>query len=276
MNVKLILVSGWISSGKTEFVNTILEKSRNAHVYHFAKSLKDEVRDAYNLNNYCLYDSEEKNEILEQYPVQIHSLPIKENINQIKDLLVPSDTRVLVTSIEEIIHLTKKETILNKDENTRKYLLIDEDLYLHELSFGNTIKRLYWSPRALLIFTGTNRRSVQNNYFVIKTITEIKNDWFKSCFASHIECPVIILIDDWRFKNEEHILLQEFTKLEVTSNIELIRVKIDRYDVHPTNSMDPSEHDLDDQKFDVILKNRSTLVNFHNQIDLFYNNLYSI
>lgn len=108
--------------------------------------------------------------------------------------------------------------------------------------FGNT-EQLYWTPRALAILEGSVKRTVDSSYWVQKAIDNIYDQSNKDLFV----------IADLRYRSEVSQLRAAFGK-------NLITVRVNRFDSTPSN--DPSENDLNDAKFDVIIENKGTLEEF--------------
>lgn len=99
-------------------------------------------------------------------------------------------------------------------------------------------EQLYQTPRSLAILKGSVNRSVQSDYWVTKVVENIYNNPFAN-FA----------ISDLRYRSEVEQLRKSFGD-------SLTTIRIERFDTNP--STDPSENDLDDTKFDYVVKNKGT------------------
>lgn len=94
----------------------------------------------------------------------------------------------------------------------------------------------YWTPRALCILEGSIKRSVFPNYWVRNVVYDMM-----------LDAEGKYVISDMRYKSEADTL-----KLLIPKE-QLKLVRIHRYDEISTS--DPSERDLDDYRFDLILHN---------------------
>lgn len=115
--------------------------------------------------------------------------------------------------------------------------------------FGRHIEKVYWTPRALAILKGSVNRSVRSDYWVSRAIEIIGKTLG----------PVVIT--DMRYQSE-------MVQLKEAFGSDLLTVRINRFDT--TESQDPSERDLDNAEFDVIIENRGTLEEFYEKL---YNKL---
>ncbi len=111
----------------------------------------------------------------------------------------------------------------------------------------NQAAQLYWTPRALCILKGSVNRAVTSDYWVQSVVNKIKTAEVGN-----------FVISDLRYKSEVEQLRQAFGK-------NLITVRVNRFNTVESN--DPSERDLDNATFDVVIENRSSLENFLKQID---------
>lgn len=120
----------------------------------------------------------------------------------------------------------------------------DADDFVGE--FGRHAEDLYWTPRALAILKGSGNRAVRSDFWLSKAIDII-------CINPHLN----FVITDLRYKNEINGLREAFGD-------NLVTVRINRFET--CASQDPSEHDLDDAKFDVIIDNKGTLEEFYEKV----------
>jgi hypothetical protein len=112
--------------------------------------------------------------------------------------------------------------------------------------FADGMKKLFHTPRSLLLIQGAMARSVNPNYWVDVGINKIKT------------MSGNIVITDLRFINEANTLLEHFS-----STIKFVRVN--RFDT--TSNIDSSERDLDNYNFDAILDNKGSLNYLYGQVD---------
>ena len=128
-------------------------------------------------------------------------------------------------------------------------------LLREELKFG------YWTPRALTILEGSTKRSVNPDYWATQVINRIRSYNAYEVAADDIfgtkTNSTIYVVSDLRFKNEAEQLKRNFKE-------NLLLIRINRFD--EIDSTDPSERDLDDYPFDVIVENKSTKDKFEEKI----------
>jgi len=109
----------------------------------------------------------------------------------------------------------------------------------------------FWTPRSLCILEGSVKRSVNSGYWVQRIIKDIQIKDAKASALYIIKEEEYkggyYVISDLRYRSEIEQLKQEF-------GIDLITIRLDRFDSIDSN--DPSEHDLDNYKFDYVIKNR--------------------
>jgi hypothetical protein len=115
--------------------------------------------------------------------------------------------------------------------------------------------QLYWTPRALCILKGSTNRAVDSSYWVGRTIENINSLMDPGTEESDDHKFVI---SDLRYRSEVEQLRQAFGK-------DLITVRINRFD--ECQSTDPSERDLDNYKFDVVIENKSSLEDLYKQLE---------
>jgi hypothetical protein len=99
--------------------------------------------------------------------------------------------------------------------------------------------RVYWTPRALCILKGSSNRSVISSYWIALAAENMKKD-----------PNGLYVISDARYKSEVEQVIGIVGKSSVTT------LRLNRFDI--TDSIDPSERDLDDYNFDVVIENRGT------------------
>lgn len=115
---------------------------------------------------------------------------------------------------------------------------------------GSIPCQLYWTPRALLILEGCIKRSVNSDYWADRLLDNI--------YTNALNRQDKFVISDIRYKTEvEHL------KRSVGKN--LLTVRVERFATPP--SYDPSEINLDDYPFDLVLMNKGTLEEFLHDVD---------
>lgn len=105
---------------------------------------------------------------------------------------------------------------------------------------------LYWTPRALAILKGSSNRAVRSDFWVSQAIDLAKSK------------GGLIVISDLRYKSELAQMREAFGD-------NMITLRVQRYDTSP--SIDPSERDLDDGKFDFHIDNRGTLQDLYDKME---------
>lgn len=123
-------------------------------------------------------------------------------------------------------------------------LFIDTNGYLRDL---DTKDQLYWTPRSILILEGSVKRSVDSAHWVVKASDMIKDLYGSKKFSQFV-------IADLRYKSEVKQLEQQFGD-------KFVSLRINRF--WRTDSVDPSERDLDDYPFKYKIENTSTLESFY-------------
>lgn len=109
---------------------------------------------------------------------------------------------------------------------------------IHEM-LGSELKSGYWTPRALCILEGSIKRAVNANF------------WVKSVASDILAAPSRdkFVISDMRYTSEADTL-----RILLPT---VITLRIDRFETIDT--LDPSERDLDNYKFDIELGNKGTV-----------------
>lgn len=117
---------------------------------------------------------------------------------------------------------------------------------------GREAKQLYWTPRALCILKGSSNRAVDSGFWVDRTINVIKKSKIDPYNAEKF------VISDLRYRSEVEQLRQAFSK-------DLITVRVNRFD--DCQSQDPSERDLDNHTFDVVIDNKGSLDELYKKLE---------
>lgn len=127
---------------------------------------------------------------------------------------------------------------------------IPKDLFIdNEGNFleASTMMRLYWTSRAILIMEGSVKRSVDSSHWVVKASNMIKDLHIESGHDKFV-------IADLRYRSE-------IKQLEHQFGDKFVSLRINRF--WRSDSVDPSERDLDGYPFHYQIENTSTLDNFY-------------
>lgn len=231
--MKVVAISGWKRSGK-DTVGEYLKRTYGFSRVAFADPLKDMAAKEYGFPRDHADDPAFKEAPILHQPVS------------------PKDAFSL-----NLIRFMYKE-FRSADGRTPMELVEDASgtvlgLMSYRQVFGaSDVAQLYWTPRALCILKGSTNRAVDSNYWVQTAINQIKTE------SAKIHLSDNYLITDLRYKNEMNQLRQAFGK-------NLLTIRVNRFD--NCESTDPSERDLDDGKFDVVLENRGTLEELFNKVE---------
>jgi hypothetical protein len=128
-----------------------------------------------------------------------------------------------------------------------EYLFIDNGGFVFDLK---TQEQLYWTPRAILIMEGSVKRSVDSAHWVNKAADMISD---LHVMAGHQR----FVIADLRYKSEMKQLEQRFGD-------NFVSLRVNRF--WRSDSVDPSERDLDDYPFKYKIENTSTIDHFYNAL----------
>lgn len=230
--MKVIAISGWAKSGKDTAALTLI-KDHGATRVAFADILKDMTADQYSIDRTMLDDQARKEVPLEMYPVN------------------PKDAFSL-----NLAKFLYREFRTVNGKRPIDFHIDVSGAFVGVTDHRGTTEQLYWTPRALAILEGSVKRTVDSSYWVQKTIdgiynesedpswNTINNDWNSSN---------LFVIPDLRYKSE-------ISQLRSVFGDKLVTVRVNRFD--STESKDPSENDLNDAKFDVIIENKGTLEEF--------------
>jgi deoxynucleotide monophosphate kinase-like protein len=227
--MKVIAISGWKGSGKDTAANYLIEKKNYLRVA-FADPLKDMVATTYNIPRSSLDDPKVKEVALEQYPV------------------LPSDPYAL-----NVCKFMFKEFRTLGGHPPMEYHIDASGAFLGVL--GRHVEQLYWTPRSLAILEGSIKRTVTSQYWVQAAIAKV--DRIKSADVPGDVCYGFV-ISDLRYVSEVTQLRQAFGK-------DLVTVRINRFD--DLQSTDPSERNLDNYQFDVVIDNKGTIEDLNQQLE---------
>lgn len=230
--MKVIAISGWKRSGKDTAAERLI-KEHNFCRIAFADPLKDMVASEYDIPREYCDDPTCKEAPLEQYPV------------------MPKDNFSL-----NLAKMMYKEFRTLEGIPPSEYYIDASGAFVGLI--GNQSKQLYWTPRALCILKGSSNRAVDSNYWVNNALEYIHNEMNDPSCNSSGHWHEGVVISDLRYRSEIELLKQSLGK-------NLICVRVNRFDI--CQSEDPSERDLDNFKFDVVLENKSSLEEFLEKVD---------
>lgn len=212
--MKLVALSGWKGSGKDTLANYLVERHGFKRLA-FADELKDMASQEFNIPRSHFDDPRFKEK------------PI---------LLMPVDPKDPFSSH---IHNFLLGEFRRIDGTPAPCPYIQADGSSLITSVMNTHGQLYWTPRAVAIFKGSSNRALMNNYWVQRTIDQIRKDPGSR-----------FVISDLRFRSESEQLVNFVGKENITF------VRVERFS--RSSSEDPSERDMDSFSFDAYVQNRSS------------------
>ena len=230
MSIRVIAISGWKQSGKDTAAEVLIEKGFKRVA--FADVLKDRVASDFNIPRDYLDNPDYKEEPLLTHPVS------------------PKDSFALT-----LCNFMFGEFRSEYGETPKEVFVDDTGNFLGIVK-GNMPIQLYHTPRSLAIFEGSTKRTIIPNYWVDVAIKQIKAVEMTNNLSISPK-DTNIVISDLRFKNEINTLREAFDDALVT-------VRINRFE--DCVSQDPSERDLDDTKFDIVIDNKGTLEEFNSKV----------
>lgn len=225
--MKVVAISGWSTSGKDTLANLLIKEYGFKRI-GFADPLKDNVARDFNLDRASLDDQNLKNQPLLDMPVSLRD-GFTKNLGAFM-------VREFRTKDGKICGIGK---FVDVDGVTDFYGYDDQ---------GN-LEKLYWTRRALCILEGSTKRTADADYWVKRAMQNAKENGIE-----------LVVISDLRYRNELAGI-----KSSLDESDTLLTVRVNRFDTHPTNSTDPSERDLDNAEFDVVLENRATFQEYVDQ-----------
>lgn len=229
---KCIAISGWKRSGK----DTAAERLINNHDFcrvAFADPLKDMVAEEFKIERSYCDDPKFKEAPLLQYPV------------------MPKDDFSL-----NIAKMMYKEFRTEEGHPPMDYHVDASGAFIGVL--GRDARQLYWTPRALCILKGSVNRSVDSSYWVGRALEYIQSELEDPSCNSSGAWHEGVVVSDLRYRSEVEQLRNALGK-------NLLTVRVNRFE--DCQSSDPSERDLDNYKFDVVLDNKGTLEEFLVKVD---------
>lgn len=219
--MKVIALNGWKRSGK-DTVGEFLIKSNSFTRVSFADPLKNMVSAEFNIPRSDIDNPETK-----EAPIML--LPV-----------LPRDNFTL-----GLCKMLYKEFRTASGQTPLDFYVDESGAFLGVM--GRNVEQLYWTPRALCIFKGSGNRAVRSDYWVQKAIEYVNT---ADLIAKEVGEEGKVVITDMRYRSEMEQLYTAFGK-------DLTTVRINRFD--SVDTQDPSERDLDNAKFDVIIENKGTI-----------------
>jgi hypothetical protein len=128
--------------------------------------------------------------------------------------------------------------------------------YKDYISSHINLEKLYWTPRALCILKGSVNRSVTSSFWTQKAIELIDNMNVEQ--ETRHSGNSLFVISDLRYKSEIKQLKEAFGN-------DLLTIRVNRFDT--CESTDPSERDLDDANFDLVVENKESVSAFLRKIE---------
>lgn len=225
--MKIIAISGWKKSGK-DTAGEVLINEHGFKRVSFAGPLKAKVAADFNMTR-----EEQDNQDLKEQPLLDYPVIPKDKfaLNLVKFMY--KEFRDAKGRIPYDLHIDPSGAVLGV-MNYHSFISQSEEL-----------GQLYWTRRAMQILEGSGKRTVDSNYWVKQAVREVDN--FNKIGVDKF------VITDLRFKSEVESLRAAFGK-------ELVTVRVNRFD--RTESVDPSERDLDNYNFDITIENKGTLEEF--------------
>jgi len=198
---KIIGISGWKRSGKDTFATMIKNMHTSTSILSLAAPLKDACMLDYGLSpDEC-------------YKQSLKELPLRKLPCRITDKYAAHAFKNVAEECRDM-----------EGNRGTDYRIVEG--YAIQAESGMS---LYWTPRALMIFKGSNQRTMNPDYWLDQLCQKVE-----STRSS------LYLIPDMRYINEADYLASRFGENFVSVRIEG-RVE--------TESTDPSERDLDNYKF---------------------------
>lgn len=239
--MKLIAISGWKKSGK-DTAGELLINDYGFKRISFAGPLKDKVAQDFNMTR-----AEQDDQSLKEQPLMDYPVIPKDGfaLNLVKFMY--REFRDAKGRIPLDLHIDASGAVMGVMA------------YPNQINRGEELAQLYWTRRAMQILEGSGKRTVDSNYWVKQAIASIDNQTIIHATAdmkATMEREKKVnnfVITDLRYKSEVEPLRAAFGK-------RLLTVRVNRFD--STESTDPSERDLDNYPFDVVIENKGTLEEF--------------
>lgn len=224
----IIAISGWKKSGK----DTAAERLISNHGFRriaFADPLKVNVADAFGVELADAHDQSKK-----ELPILSMRVDPKDKFSKMISEFMVKEFRFA-------------------DGATPETFMYENGNYYGTRGSGYP-EPVYWTIRALCILEGSTKRTADSDYWVKQAVQKASYGPFPVGFQNKF------VIADLRYKSE-------LTALKESMNIvdTLITVRVNRFST--CESTDPSERDLDDAQFDVVINNLGTLEVFLEMVD---------
>jgi len=224
--MKVVMISGWKGSGKDTAAEFLIKEHGFIRIA-FADPLKDLVSEEWDIPRSWCDDRNYKESAILKYPVEP------------KDKFSKIIAENMVREFRSALNL--KPFSYTYDDNENFYGLVDDK------NGQSSIVKLFWTPRALCILKGSTNRSVKSSYWISLAVSVMLKN-----------LTGLYVISDVRYKSE----IEQVANIIGKNNI--LTVRINRFD--STESNDPSERDLDDYKFDVLINNKSSKEDLYKKI----------
>lgn len=236
--MKVIAISGWKRSGKDTAANLLI--SEGYERVAFADVLKDMVAQEYNIPREHCDDPNFKEAPILHLPVS------------------PKDDFSLL-----IANFMFRE-FRSAGGNIAMEPYVDPSGAFMGV-MGRDAAQLYWTPRALCILKGSVNRAVTSTFWTERAISQIK---YKSVGAAKITTTANAAVESIHKSNKFVIsdlrYQSEIDQLKAAFGKNLVTVRVERFET--SASTDPSERNLDNAKFDVVLNNKGTLQEFEQKV----------
>jgi hypothetical protein len=230
--VKIVAISGWAKSGK-DTAAKILISDYGFNRVAFADPLKNTVADQFNFERNSL-----DTQALKEAPILTMRVEPKDPFTRMLSEFMIKEFRTLGGK-------QCHEFVYTKFEGDK------EPQFVGICGDGENMwpEPVFWTRRSLMMLEGSSKRATNPNYWVEKAI--------KTARAQNKE---YIVISDLRYRNEIYAV-----KMALGGADSLTTVRINRFDDSPSG--DPSERDLDQAEFDVVIENRGSIDDFYGDVN---------
>lgn len=219
------MISGYRGSGKDTMADYLCQKYKFVR-FAFADHLKDLCSSLYQISRSDMDDP-----IKKQLPILSRPVVSKDDFAQQSQMMI-------------FTHFSTQDGRMPMNIEGESYKDFNSRLYYDNESLYYEGSRLYWTIRAILVYEGSVKRTIDPDYW-IKKIRDIRDDY--------------IVISDWRYTNEYHEILR------CMDDVKVVPVRIDS---NSSTDVDPSERGLD--QFDGFL---ARIKNNKNGFKEYYHNI---
>lgn len=209
-----------ISGWKRSGKDTLASHLVEAYGYKqisFARPLKDSVSEQFDIERWMIDDQKVKESPILSMPVYA------------KDAFSEMLVKFMWKELRREDGLQAEFMQIEPTTNRAYGLIVDKP-----------VSPMYWTPRALCILEGSTKRAASPDYWVSKAIKT----------ANEINPNATYIISDLRYRSEIQGIKDALSQKD-----QLITVRINRFDDSP--SSDPSERDLDNADFDIVIANKN-------------------